>query len=327
MLLTFLLMGNLTADSALRAHRYERWAEERRIDLCAEEIIQCPDDKRAEQLANRLPFRKWPFPPDKGMLGPEIKHFGPAFKAGNPRSIGDSPYHYTGRTVFASRNDSDENLVFVRADKCIIEFINRASWFVAVRDEIVEQFRADVKDYPGEWYRSVVIVGDSTTVPRCDLSLIVCDGDLKMNYWTKTSAIVANGNIELCRDIYNCKVYAAGTIKAPPKGRVELSELHEKGKGMPVVFLDLERDLGLRVSDKLALEDDWGGLRKGDVITKVDGAAVDSVRSLRKHLRRGIVKWSAAVEARRGGEVVVRTVRLDVPPLPVVAPPTRAAKP
>ena len=95
---------------------------------------------------------------------------------------------------------------------------------------------------------------------------------------------------------------------------------------MPVRFLVLQRDLGLRLTNKLVLEDDWRGLKKGDIITKVGGVAVGSVQSLRKQLRRGIVRWSAAVEARRGNESISRVVWLDLSSITVAPAPHKVKK-
>jgi hypothetical protein len=304
------------ADSA----RYEQWAKERRIDLCAEAIIQCRDDKQAERMADLLlPLRKRPFP-EILPRGLKIEYFGPVFKV---QPWERKPAHYKGESVFVPVG---VYFTLVRADRCTVQEINRASYFVAVRDGIAEQFRVQVKDYIGEWYRSVVIVGSSASVPRVYDSLIVCDGDLKVTHDTGGAVIIANGNIEATRSNNGSKFYAAGRIKTPKADQKGRDQFHEFGKDMPVRFLDLGEDLGLRVTDKLVLEADWRGLRKGDIITKIDGAAVDSIPLLRKQLRRGIVRWSATVEARRGNESISRVVCLDLNSIPVAPQPREVKK-
>jgi hypothetical protein len=201
------------------------------------------------------------------------------------------------------------------------------NYFVAVRDSIAQQFRVQEEDYPGDWDRSVVLLGSSATVTNVNFSLIICDGDLKVTHPVGLSVIIANGNIERNGDVHLSKFYAAGKIKVP-KDRVHQSELHEDGKDMPVKFLDLGRDLGLRLTDKFVLEADWRGLRKGDVITKVGGAAVDSMPTLRRHIRTGVVRGAAAVQVRRGKETVTLTVRLDLEPVVTTPAPREApAKP
>jgi hypothetical protein len=266
-----------------------------------------------------LPLRKRSFPksvPDNLRYYPTLEHFGPVFERGSPRrgNRDSEPefYHYKGNaegTVFVPIPPNIRR-VLVRADRCTVQEVNRAIYFVAVREQITEKFLVKVEDYTGEWDRSVVIVGSSASMPRVDCSLIVCDGDLKLTSRTGWSVIIANGNID-SGSVSRTKLYAAGKVKTS-KDHTFSCEVHEDGKDMPVKFLDLGRDLGLRVTDKLVLEDDWRGLRKGDTITKVGGAAVDSVPSLRRQLRSGVVRVAAAVEVRRGNESVTQTVQLDL---------------
>jgi hypothetical protein len=320
MLFTILLAAAPAADDWARFQRYERWAKEARIDLCAEAIIWCRNDGMAERMADLLlPLRKWPFAQPENPRGP--KYFGPVFE----RSRLDTRKHdhYKGESVFVPQTGSSDDrtgLVLVRADRCAVQEINRGNYFVAVRDQITKKFRLGLEDYKGEWYNSVVITGSSASVPRVDFSLIICDGDLKVTSLTNMSVIIANGNIDCDSHVDHTNLYAAGKINAS-KRHAYTCEVHEDGKNMPVRFLDLGRDLGLRVTGKLELDDDWRGLRKGDTIAKIDGAAVDSVPALRKQLRRGIVRGGAAVEARRGNEVVALTVRLDLDPIPLAPPP------
>lgn len=299
--------------------RYENWVKERRIDLCAEAIIQCQDDRQAEHMADLLiPFRR-AYPPEGD---PYVKFAGPAF-SGKDKPPSPDARHYRGGNPFVP---AGVYYALVRGDRCTVQEINRATYFVAVRDGVTEQFRVQVKDYIGEWYRSVVIVGSSASVPRVNWSLVICDGDLKVTHHTMGAVIIANGDIAATSSNTKSRFYAAGRIRTSLAKPNDRDRFHEFGKGMPVRFLDLGEDLGLRVTGKLVLEDDWRGLRKGDTITKIDGVAVDSIPSLRKQLRRGVVRWSAAVEARRGAEVISRVVWLDLSSIPVAPPPREVKK-
>jgi hypothetical protein len=323
MLYTILLAAVVTAaDDSARFQRYQRWAAEGRIDLCAEAIIQCRSDKLAERMADLLlPLRKWPFLHPENARFPKIEHIGPVFHQRRGSTLKHD--HYKGESVFVPLSvfvpipddpGGRTGLVLVRADKCAVQETTRGGYFVAVRDSVTEKFRGGLDNFPGEWWSSVVIVGNSASVSRVNRSFIVCDGDLKLtSIETNESVIIANGNIDCPCSVNKTKFYAAGKVTIP-KGRMNTGEVREDGKDMPVKFLDLGRDLGLRLTDKLALEADWRGLRKGDTVTKIDGAAVDSVPSLRKQLRRGVVRGAAMLEVRRGNETVAQTIRLDLEP-------------
>ncbi len=303
-----LVLATLTVGSD--PERYERWVEEKRLDLCAEAIIQCGDDRQAERLADLLlPFRKAHIPDPSGYAGP-------VFRGKDRPRYPLWAEQYKGDSVFVP---AEVAFTLVRAGKCTVEEVNRAAYFVAVRDRITEQFRVQVQNHTGEWFRSVVIIGSPAEVPRANLSLVICDGDLKVKHFTDFSALIANGDIEFLGSLDRSRVYAAGKITTV-QGRVSKTELRESGKDMPVRFLDLRRDLGLRVTDKLVLEDDWRGLRKGDLVTKVGGVPVASLQGLRKEIRRGVVQWMATVEVRRGSETVRQLVWLDLNPDPAPQP-------
>ena len=322
MLLTMLLAVVLTLDDVPRYQRCEQWAKEGRIDLYAEAIIQFRDDGLAERMADlSLPLRKWPFPHPENARFPKIEHIGPAFE--RRRWEPPKARHFKGESVFVPLPENTLPCVFVRADKCAVQETNRGGYFVAVRDSVTEKFRVQVEDFPGEWSMSVVLVGNSASVSRVNRSFVVCDGDLKLtSFETNESVIIANGNIDCPCSVSRTKFYAAGKVTIP-KGRMNTGEVHEDGKDMPVKFLDLGRDLGLRVTDKMTLEGDWRGLRKGDVITKVDRKAADSVPSLRKQLRSGIVRGAATVVVRRENESVTRTLSLALNPLAQSPPPNK----
>ena len=76
---------------------------------------------------------------------------------------------------------------------------------------------------------------------------------------------------------------------------------------------------------------DWSpfakyGVQEGDVVTKIDDVAADSIPAFRRQLRQGIIRESVILHITRGVEKTTRIVFLDGIPL-APAPMPRAVKP
>jgi hypothetical protein len=334
--------------------RYEKWAEEGRLDLCAELLISCPVDDDAPILADlTIPFRK--------KISEQFD------KACNPYNkklfweleFARHPYkQLAGDDLSISYRTAGPGPVLIRANKCTTEVYDRGGWFVAVQSELHERLPKD--KWYGEWYRSIVLVNNSIALPRVSDSLIICDGDVKLASHISQCVIIANGSIRYI-DPANaipasngqvitpwiegkCYICASGSIDLP-ENRLGQSSVYHAGKSVTLAqkpeksdrilknqkalpfgikFLD-PSDFGLEVAarndevqvvkiDKDSIFAKYG-LEVGDVIFSIDLVPITSVQEFRRHLRRGVLAESAMLRVKRNGEMLTRFVYFDGVPV------------
>ncbi|HET6575977.1 MAG TPA: PDZ domain-containing protein [Fimbriiglobus sp.] len=177
--------------------------------------------------------------------------------------------------------------------------------------------------------------------------VVVCDGDFEIRPLSDSalpvgisySVIVANGNV-LCPKtivnesvilaagdvrvpeglrIINSTIRAGGTIHLPRRSTVRNSKLEESvaDPTAPFKFFALSR-VGLevratgggvrveKVEEKMPFA---ATLRRGDVVTAVDGKKVESVAGFRKQIRAAFARGDCTLTVRRGAETTEMAVR------------------
>jgi hypothetical protein len=194
---------------------------------------------------------------------------------------------------------------------------------------------------PAPW--PLNIRGESKSVLS---GVMVCDGDIdfpdlgKADYEGIGGVVVSNGTVRCPKyisgmilatgDVYipegakiqYALIRAGGKIHAPKKYDVSDSELIENAPDptAPFKFFELSRvglavkaaDGGVRV-EKAEEKKPFAaaGLRKGDVVTAVDGKKAESVAGFRKQIRFAFVQGDCTLNIRRGAESKELTVRFS----------------
>jgi hypothetical protein len=338
--------------------RFDRWAKDRRLDLCNELIVACPDNREAVGLVDHLlpvvhkigaaAAEKFdlPFRSPRGVLLPDPFN-------GRPGGF----LHLAGEEVTVGRNGYVHSPTVVRADRCELAVNQMSDWFVAARSGVRHTPRGENSQ---AWDCSVALVNSGMTVMSANSSVIVCDGDVEfLSNSVHKSVIIANGTIHgapgsrsilwATGDIVihgrpkpkadRNRLYAGGSAKFAGPGESD-ERVQEKVTERPfgVRFLD-PREFGLELAAekgglRVAKLADWSpfaryGVREGDVVTKVNDVAADSAPAFRRELRRSILIESVVLHLRRGDETLARIVFLDgIPTDPArLAPPPRKVPP
>ena len=350
-------IANLEAKGLLKGYernktRYATWAENGRLDMCAELLVVCPDkDDAAKLISLTMPVRKKVVAGLGEAVGPhdDRKFWGP---------MPNLPFtyeHESGGDLTLDPHWGRGWPAIVRADRCTVQVFCKANWFVAARSYLRDQLPPH--QTVGEWLHSVVLVNDSTRLPRVTESLIVCDGDIDLVPGLDFSVIIANGSIRskeggagrktyLCatedivmarsKTLGNNIFHAGRTVtfaeKLKPSDRVR-----EKQKTLPfgIQFLDPEefgvvlaaQNGGVQVME-IAANSPFAkyGVEDGDIITAIDGVSATTLPIFRRQLRRGVIAESVVLNIRRGKTPTTRIVFLDGIPVPTAPMPREATK-
>jgi hypothetical protein len=348
------------ALGAIEARAYERskaryagWAEAGRLDLCAELLVACREEKDAPGLADlTVPFRRRVLAEYDRAVGPVPlngrKYWGPEFHRAH-----DSE-HLSGQNLALTGRDGRTGCALARADRCTSQVVDLDKWVVAVRSEL----RSDLPPHMrgrglAGWSDSVVLVNNSFQVPRLANALVVCDGDAVLATSVDQCVVVANGDIRSERAGAGVNAYlcATGDIVLPAQKAVGNNRFHAGGsvtlgkdakpsdrvregqKELPfgIRFLDprefglvlAAQNGGLQVMEDIPPTSPFAryGVEKFDVIVTIDEEPASSIPAFRRQLRRGVVAESVFLRIRRGKEHITRVVYLDGVPLPPAPPP------
>jgi hypothetical protein len=169
--------------------------------------------------------------------------------------------------------------------------------------------------------RSVLFAGDSVEVKGGGQFLIVCDGDVTANGYVRDSLIIARGDVHCTDPVINSRIITSGSVHLERGGKLLDTKVKEKERNPLgfVTFFDPAKigisvekaDGGLRVQE--AAKDKpftRAGVRAGDLVVALDGAAVTDPEVFRRLLRAKVAsEGELAVKLRRGEQ----TLELRVP--------------
>lgn len=339
--------------------RAAKWISEKRIDLCVEHLIACPDNRAAIEFIDELT----PLLHDIGRQAEDELKI--PFEGRRPRVVLPGPRfralnipHLSGERVSNRRNPIIDGGV-VRVDRFDSHSYVPTGAFVAVRSQLRYPH-----EYPAEWMHSIVLANCSIPLRATEGSLIISDGDVELDsrrLFTAT-VVIASGNITGTGDARESldHVYlAAGGNIGLRGGNRERGSIYaaggsvrfagQLGRGSKVREGDTNPLFGLRFLNlaEFGLEVDglkegvrvkqlapWSPLatyevRAGDVIRSLNGVEVNTPAAFRHQLRRAIPQEYALLRIDRGREHLTRIVFLDgIPTDPTahVAPTPRIAK-
>ena len=166
---------------------------------------------------------------------------------------------------------------------------------------------------------SIVLVNGPLRIGPISRSIIVCDREPDFNSVTASSLVVVRGAVakEQIGALHNCLIVSASKLEASPDQK---TCVFVEAKSLPreVLHWFEPADVGLEVTaaeggvrvSKVAsdMPPAKAGIQKGDLITAVDGKAVDSEDTFRTLLRRGSVRVSCLFTIRRGDDRLQRFV-------------------
>jgi hypothetical protein len=325
--------------------RAAKWIVQKRIDLCVEHLIACPDDRTAIEFIDGIT----PLLHDIGRKGAEELKIG--FGGGRPSihlpdhwaRTREFP-HFSGKRVEVRLSHVIDGGV-VRADRFDSRSYASMGALVAVRSSLRHP-----PDDPAEWVNSVVLANCSIPLRSTEGSLIISDGDVEIDDRIQftTTIVIARGNITGTADAPGSPgpVYlaAGGDINLRVANR-ERGSLYaaggsvrfagQLGRGSKVLERVMNPLLGLRFLDlaEFGVEVDalkegvkvkhlaaWSPLathelRIGDVIRSVNGVDVKTPAAFRHELRRAIPLEHALLCVERDREHLTRIVFLDGIPI------------